>query len=233
MNSYSTNTTYPIINNANEYMLYKKTVSIHSEDRDIIKYPNSSIFELELPQDYLNVSTVALGNYNFPNSYNVFSLSQNNIYISFSIISSTSSVNIVNEALSFYSNNNYNVVITEGVYTQTQMATELTNRFNDVVNTQILSYIQSNAPDQLSSYTPYSDFNIVYNEVTQSLWFGNISSEFIITNENTIYNNEINSICSSNPTTFINWGLPSYLGFFRTNALSISSTIPPQFFHIG
>jgi hypothetical protein len=232
MNSYSTNTTYPIINNANEYMLYKKTVSIHSEDRDIIKYPNSSYFELELPQDYFNVSTVALGNYNFPNSYNVFSYSQNNIYISFSIISSTSSVNIVNEALSFYSNNNYNVVITEGVYTETQMATELTNRFNDVVNTQILSYIQSNAPDQLSSYTPYSDFNIVYNEVTQSLWFGNISSEFIITNENTIYNNEINSICSSNPTTFINWGLPSYLGFFRSNATCITSTTPPQFYYL-
>ena len=75
MNSYSTNNTYPIINNANEYMLYKKTVSIHSEDRDITKYPNSSCFELELPQDYLNVSTVSLGNYNFPNSYNIFSLS--------------------------------------------------------------------------------------------------------------------------------------------------------------
>lgn len=233
MNSYSTNNTYPIINNANEYMLYKKTVSIHSEDRDITKYPNSSCFELELPQDYLNVSTVSLGNYNFPNSYNIFSLSQSNIYISFSIISSTSSVNIVNDALASYENQNYNVVITEGVYTQTQLATELTNRFNDVVNTQILSYIQSNDPGQLASYIPYSDFNIVYNEVTQTLWFGNISSEFIITNENPIFNNEISSICSSNRTTFINWGLPSYLGFFRSNAISNTSTTPPQFFHLS
>jgi len=235
MNSYSTN--YPIINNANEYMLYKKTVSIHSEDRDIIKYPNSSYFELDLPQDYLNVSTVSLGNFSFPICYNIFSNSQSNVYISFSIISSTSSVNIVNEALSFYENQNYNVNITEGVYTQTQMATELTNQFNNAVNQQILSYIQSNAPDQLSSYTvPYSDFTIIYNEVTQSLWFGNISSEFIITNENPIYNNnDINTNHCSNPTvkTFINWGLPSYLGFFKSNATSITSTTPPQFCYLS
>jgi hypothetical protein len=234
MNSYSTNNNYPIINNANEYMLYKKTVSIHSEDRDIIKYPNSSYFELELPQDYLNVSTVSLGNYFFPINYNLFSLSQSNTYISFSIISSTSSVNIVNEALSFYENNNYSVNITEGIYTQTQMATELTNQFNNAVNQQIISYIQLNAPDQLSTYVPYSDFTIIYNEVTQTLWFGNISSEFVITNENTIYNNDINNSCSSNPTvqTFINWGLPSYLGFFRSNISSITSTIPPQFYYL-
>jgi hypothetical protein len=236
MNSYSTNNNYPIINNANEYMLYKKTVSIHSEDRDIIKYPNPSYFELELPQDYLNVSTVSLGNHLFPICYDIFSLVYSNIYISFSIISSTSSVNIVNEALTSYGTNNYNVNITEGVYTQTQMATELTNQFNNAVNEQIISYIQSNDPSQLASYTPYSDFTIVYNEVTQTLWFGNISSEFIITNENSIYdNNDINTICSSNPTvkTFINWGLPSYLGFFRSNASSIISTTPPQFFYLS
>jgi hypothetical protein len=235
MNSYSTNNNYPIINNANEYMLYKKTVSIHSEDRDIIKYPNSSYFELELPQDYLNVSTVSLGNYLFPINYNIFSILNSNIYISFSIISSTSSVNIVNEALSSYENNNYNVIITEGVYTQEQMATELTNQFNNAVNEQIISYIQSNDPSLLPSYTPYSDFTIVYNEVTQSLWFGNTSSEFIITNENPIYNNnDINTIYCSNPTvkTFINWGLPSYLGFFRSNATSITSTTPPQFLYL-
>ena len=84
MNSYSTNNNYPIINNANEYMLYKKTVSIHSEDRDIIKYPNPSYFELELPQDYLNVSTVSLGNHLFPICYDIFSILNSNIYISFS-----------------------------------------------------------------------------------------------------------------------------------------------------
>ena len=236
MNTYSTNNNYPIINNANEYMLYKKTVSIHSEDRDIIKYPNSSFFELELPQDYLNVSTVSLGNHLFPICYDIFSMLNSNIYISFSIISSTSSVNIVNDAIASYGTKNYNVIITEGVYTQTQMATELTNQFNNAVNEQIISYIQLNDPSQLASYTPYSDFTIVYNDVTQSLWFGNISSEFIITNENPIYNNnDINTIYCSNPTvkTFINWGLPSYLGFFRSNAASITSTTPPQFFYLS
>ena len=58
MSRFTTNTTYPLIPNANEYMIEQRVVSIHSEDRDITKYPSSSNFEIELPDDYVNVSTV-------------------------------------------------------------------------------------------------------------------------------------------------------------------------------
>ena len=49
MNVYSTN--HPIIPNNGEYIRYKKLVSIHSEDRNILKYPLSSQFEIELPEE--------------------------------------------------------------------------------------------------------------------------------------------------------------------------------------
>ena len=58
MSSFNVNTNHPIIPNSQEYTIYKQYVSIHSEDRDIKKYPSSSMFEIELPQDYLNISSV-------------------------------------------------------------------------------------------------------------------------------------------------------------------------------
>ena len=63
---FEVNGTHPIIPNSQDYTVYKKYVSIHSEDRDILKYPQSSSFEIELPQDYLNVYTVRMSNWTFP-----------------------------------------------------------------------------------------------------------------------------------------------------------------------
>ena len=45
-NIYNVSTNHPLIPNSNEYIYYKKYVSIHSEDRDCLKYPVSSVFEI-------------------------------------------------------------------------------------------------------------------------------------------------------------------------------------------
>ena len=47
MSRFNTSTSHPIIPNAQQYMLHYKYVSIHSEDRDILKWPNPSEFEIE------------------------------------------------------------------------------------------------------------------------------------------------------------------------------------------
>ena len=78
MSRFNTSSTHPLIPNAQDYMLYKKFISIHSEDRDTIKYPLSTEFEIELPQDYCNVQSVRLSKWTFPANYNTFSLLQNN-----------------------------------------------------------------------------------------------------------------------------------------------------------
>ena len=52
MSRFNTSTNHPIIPNANEYMYQRQYVSIHSEDRNLLRFPRSSEFEVELPQDY-------------------------------------------------------------------------------------------------------------------------------------------------------------------------------------
>ena len=51
-NVFNVNQTHPLIPNSQNYTLYRKYVSIHSEDRDYVKFPNSSLFEIELPEDF-------------------------------------------------------------------------------------------------------------------------------------------------------------------------------------
>ena len=73
-NQFNTNTSHPIIPSSQEYMYYKKYVSIHSEDRDVLKFPNPSEFEIELPEDLLNVASLRLVSWSFPSNYSTFSI---------------------------------------------------------------------------------------------------------------------------------------------------------------
>jgi hypothetical protein len=84
MNNFSS---HPLITNSQQYVFQKKFISIHSEDRDILKYPISSSFEIELPQDYLNVQSVKLSSWSFPSNYYVFSISQINFIFVFPALS--------------------------------------------------------------------------------------------------------------------------------------------------
>ena len=91
MSSFNTQQNHPLIPNSNSYVVEKKYVSIHSQDRDLKAFPIASIFEIELPQSYENVQTVKLNNWSFPANYNVFGIESNNLLFIFSL------KNIVNE----------------------------------------------------------------------------------------------------------------------------------------
>ena len=80
-----TNTSHPLIPNSQEYMFEQQYVSIHSEDRNILKYPNSSDFEIELPQDYQNVQGFRLTSGYFPAKLRTFSKQNKNITFSFEL----------------------------------------------------------------------------------------------------------------------------------------------------
>ena len=73
MNNTIISTNHPLIPNNSEYLRYRKIVSIHSEDRDILKYPNANEFEIMLPEDLLNVASIRLYDWSFPCNYNTFS----------------------------------------------------------------------------------------------------------------------------------------------------------------
>ena len=251
--NFNTNTSHPLIQSSQEYMYYKKYVSIHSEDRDVLKYVNPAEFEIDMPEDLLNVASLRLVSWTFPANYNTFSLNSSNISMTFKIhnpynpnINNVSNLLVQKtfEYLFYYQNKEYLIVIEEGFYNPSQMVTELTNKFNYVVTVNLLNYFNEKSTD--SSLTTdeqeeyvsakkllllnggYTNFVIVYNNVSQKIWFGNTCDGFTLTNETqTIKNTLIDNLyCGSRSQLpdFSNWGLPGNLGLTRCNETSISGS---------
>jgi len=248
---YNLNTTHPIQPSSQEYIINnKKFVSIHSEDRDIIKYPNASNFEIEMPQDMLNVSTVRLVDWTFPANYDVFSAKYNNISLSFKIVApynpgefnySNKVAETIYECLFLTQADPYIIIIEEGFYNQTQMTTELTTKMNEAVTKRILDYIYENYTDLneqeqlISAFGSYNRFVVVYNMVGQKIWFGNQADGFVLTNSIQFASSQvatsIDCLINSLPS-YSNWGLPSNLGLPRIDTTSVTkSNFSPRFFY--
>lgn len=215
--SYNLSSSHQIIPNAQQYMLHYKFVTINSDDRDITKYENSSEFEIDLPQDYVNVQTVKLNSWSFPNKYDVFSSSLNNVVFIFELAPYyTASSSVYNAPT-----HTFTITIDGGSYTPSQMATELTNKMNYAVYTYVKTLN--------GSADVYTDFVVEYHEVNDKLWFGNKNSSFVLQNGSDDYGtNELNSntdcLKRSNYEQYINWGLPYYLGFTREDKTSATVT---------
>lgn len=244
---FNINNTHPLIQSSQEYSLYKQYVSIHSEDRDVLKYPNSNSFEIEMPEDLLNVFTVKLANWSFPSNYNTFSTINSNVTMTFKInkpqnpsdIGSTNALyNAIFTSLFLSKDTDYTIIIESGFYNPNQMVTELTNKFNYVVTQKINAFLlDSTGPyydpltypglyNDFQSIGGYTNFSIVYNTVSQKIWFGNNADGFILTNETQVNKNKLpENIYCTNKTQmadFSNWGLPANLGLPRNNVNSIN-----------
>jgi len=230
---------HPLIPNSQDYIIYKKYVSIHSEDRDVIKYPNSNLFEIEMPEDITNVYSLRLINWTFPANYNSFSFDNSNITMFFKI---TNPYNpgenkvenpleqAIFECLFKSSNERYQVNIQDGFYNPTQMVTELQNKFNDVVNKRIKAYLYANGLNDLLvkfiAEGGYRKFVIVYNVVGQKIWYGNTSDKFVLANEDLLLIGSLtdNLFCGSKAQLpeYDFWGLPGNLGLSRCNTAAIT-----------
>jgi hypothetical protein len=230
---------HPLIQNSNTYSYEQKSISIHSEDRDISKFPNASLFEIELPQDYLNIVSARLSSWSFPANYNVFSVFNFNLLMTFKFTNlyNPGSHYISDPLLegifaALYSNleKEYTVTIQPGFYNPDQMSTELTNRFNESVTTVIYDFLNDPANSAYAQaknlFTTYNCFAIVYNTVAQKLWFGNGADQFVLTNDSLLFvrNELLDSSCYRKRLLpdFSAWGLPSYLGFTRCPAPALS-----------
>ena len=245
MSRFDLNNNHPIIPNANQYYFEKKYVSIHSEDRDVLKYRNPSSFEIELPQDYLNVQSVRLSSWSFPANYSVFSTDTHNVYMTFKFIQlynpgehsySDPLTEAIFAGLYYNMSGEYIFAIEPGFYNPTQMATELTNKMNEVVTVYLkqffvstdINYIKYNYAAAL--FTSYERFTVVYNEVGQKLWFGNNADQFVLNNSsNTLLKKDLldNKCISSRRgelPNFTDFGLPAFLGFTRCDAASFSAS---------
>ena len=225
---------HALIPNANQYVLNKQYVSVHSEDRDATRFPNSAEFEIELPQDYTNVVSTRLSSWCFPSNDDVFSAAKNNLRMTFQLqelyapadhgVDDAVSVGIF-AALNAQPNHEYEVHIETGFYTPEQMAVELTNKFNEAVTAWILERFAAD-PDAHAAagaaFTTYTRFQIAYSAVGMKLWFGNNADQFVITNETPRRSAAGHPGARGGGTLpdFSNWGLPAFLGFEQVNAVA-------------
>ncbi len=76
--NYSLGAGKPLINREQSYVLDRKLLTVHSEDRDISKWANANEFEIVLPQQLLNVQSMRLVEIEVPMNFPVFSETNQN-----------------------------------------------------------------------------------------------------------------------------------------------------------
>jgi len=246
MNSfrYNISTPHPIMPTPIDTAEYEEEhfyVSIHSEDRNVLKYPNSGDFEIEFPRDYYNVSKLNVSEMALPINIDTFSTLYNNVFLTFQINEPYNPADpptptdpftidplqaMIFAGLNARVGTDFLIKIENGFYSVDQIATELTNKMNWEVTQYLESYIKENDPAQIlyqkfEDAGGYTEFVVVYHYVSQHLWFGNKSSSFILTNNSDFYTQQelyFNTLCinSGRFPQYVNWGLPNNLGFTRT-----------------
>lgn len=200
------NTNHTLINPPATRIPNGKILSIHSEDRDICKWPHANNFSVELPETYTNVSAIYINNVTLPNVTPVFSNEYQNTKLSFTLFPKNPYAPWY-APLALKVNDIWIIEIQEGVFTPQQLANELQNKMNDIIN----DYLKTQG-----SYPTYLNFKVHYDPVANDLYFGNIEDLFTIKASMqisyTVKCDQPNVYCRHT-----RWGLPWNLGFEKTD----------------
>lgn len=212
--SFNVHQNHPLIERQQTYLLDRKLITIHSEDRDINKWSSSNEFEILLPQNMLNVYSMRLVNIDLPNNYYTFTNSYQNTKFIFEVIpdiSGSSGVEYTGLFTIFNStppNNFYTVEITEGFFSPQDLALELQCKLNDAVTESLLS-----GGYGLPSTYVYDHFIVRYDKVQHKFVFLNDRDQFYFDFD--IQVGYSNIPCNQKIVweQYVNWGLPYNLGF--------------------
>lgn len=132
------NNSHDLIKRSQTYTLDRKSISIHSEDRDTSKYKNSNSFEVTLPETLRNVQTMCLAEISLPTNLYTFSNSYQNTKFKFSLNPAevVDSLSTEYDVLhNYYLNDNYfTAQITSGSYTPQTFASEIQMQMNNEVS---------------------------------------------------------------------------------------------------
>lgn len=227
---------HTILGNPPSVMYQKKYVSIHSEDRDISKYPNSAEFDIEVPEDITNVSSMRLVNWAFPSNYNTFSELNSNVTLTFKLTSVFNPTGLVSDdsiqkaifsCLDASKNDYvYSIKIEDGFYNPDQIALVLTNKMNESVTIRIRNSLSGSLLTQFDASGGYTNFRVVYNKISSKIWFGNVMDGF------SLLNNDVSMKPRSKLPDSINWGLPNNLGFAKGETKSVTNSgYTPRFYY--
>jgi hypothetical protein len=96
------------------YGVIKHWLSVHSEDRDLARFPSPAVFDIDLPVDYKNVVALKLNDIHLPTPF-VFSAMNRN-----------TDVTMIVDGIS------HTIMIPDGNYTPLHLVNELTGRFQSL-----------------------------------------------------------------------------------------------------
>lgn len=214
----NTRSNHQLIQRDQTYVLDRKLVSIHSNDRDIRKWPYPNHFEVTLPEAVTNVDSMRLSEIRLPSNYYSFSNDLQNTKMSFTFTSvnagwSASIQSLLTNAPPFV------ITIQSGFYNPNQLASELTYRLNKVVT----DYLIANGEP---STTVYNQFVVFNDEVAMKFWFGNKTEGFsLLFDERMTYT--LQQCEQPNAwDRYSEWGLGSFLGFNKFTYVSTVSIKP-------
>ena len=83
MSNFKLQTSHPLIQSEQTFVLDRKVISVHSIDRDYKKWPNSNNFGIDLGEAFHNVQSLRLIDYSIPTNNYTFSTSYQNTKLSF------------------------------------------------------------------------------------------------------------------------------------------------------
>ena len=170
-----------------------RIVTVHTEDRDILKYPFENRFEVELPSVLKNTISLELFDITLPTFYYNISEYLQNTKLWFSI--------------PFYFTEPIEITMPSGQYTYNDICVELTKLLNEVTTAKLYSLGIYVLPT-----TQYTYFSVTYNDIERKFTFHNTQDLFILWFENVSNYDTCNFDCWKMLT---HWGLPYNLGFYK------------------
>lgn len=230
---FNTQNPHPLIPRDQTYVLDRKLVTIHSEDRDIKKYPDANRFEVKLPNIMENVASMRLVECSFPSAYYTFSNEYQNTKLTFSINPICPCSPYFTELNSLPPNKRHiTIQIQDGFYCPQELATEIQEKLNEAAGFKIKQIL---ADQGINVDVEYCSFRVHYDTVGQGFFFGNQTDGF------TIHSNKKEEYppprCDQ-PVMWdknINWGLSYHLGFEKNiyTSLPVPENSCLKFHYLG
>ena len=127
MNNLNLNRQHDLISRRQTYVLDRKLLAIHSNDRDIKKWPNANHFEVEIPETITNVQSLRVVQTCFPMKFYTFSNEYQNTKLSFKMIprKRNTPYGVVYDILQQNNTHTYTIEIQEGTYTPEEICREI------------------------------------------------------------------------------------------------------------
>ena len=182
-----------LIERLQNFTLDRKVLSVDTNDRDILRWPNANEFEVSLPQTYCNVESIRLLNVQIPNKlYNISEHLQNN-----KMIIKRAGLSVV-------------ITLEDGYYTNEYLATSLQQHIR-------LDHHKFNVVN--SDPQPF-DISVNFNSIDQKMYFHTTDAAFSFKfNDVSLSYNNTTSCNTDVFEQHSNWGLGSILGFNKTTTL--------------